>query len=838
MKNISYNIQNIKEYNYSQSNCCNHTSSILIISNNDLYNLKVSIESIRKFTNNDYTEIIVIDNNSNEENQIWLNNQDDLIVLYNNEKLDYQNCYNKGLEVSKGDNIVLLDSGILATPRLLESLDEALYSDDNIGIVMPSLSDFESDSTIGKLEYANLYNHENKKMWDYCSKISTYCCMMKKDTFYKIKDIDSYLESDQVSNLFDIILCRNTIVFQIFDDKDKYTAEKSDENIINYQMINLISNSRNEKFNVLYIGSNIKETILYIKNIYRESKVYGVEINTNLANTHNRFTKVEDVNNLSLCYDNQFFDYVFIENAIEKTIYPKKLLEKLSTLLKPEGKLISVIANLMYVDVLYDLINGNFTYQDSGILNKENLRFYTVNEINNILSECNFSVISTYKTTNLFDNDTIEKAKTLTSLSAAHLIEQYITFDYIVVSQKNIDEEIKLKNLIYKCKDYIDYLFEKDNLNSYYEENLDEGFEYEKGDSKIIAYYLPQYHNDENNNIWWGRGATEWDNVTRALPQYLKHYQPRFPKDMGFYNLELKDNLKRQIELAKHGGIYGFAIYYYNLSNGLKVLRKPLDIILDDKDLDIPFCIYWGNHDWTKKYQSDNSEVLALQFRSCKEYKETIHDMQKYLKDDRYIKINGKKLIMIHCSLDVPNSNEVFNYWRDYCKENGLGEIYIMASKDVKSNDLNYYKLLGYDGVNEFNPNSEISKYNKINSEVEFIRDYYGYIFDAVDYVENKKYFDDEFRSIYKCIIPDWDNTPRKSNRGWIFKGASPKLYYKWLVDIMKYNKINPNIEDDIVFINAWNEWGEGAVLEPCSKYGYSYLNSTKKAIEDVRKSF
>lgn len=838
MKNISYDIQDIKEYKYSQSNSINHTSSILIISNNDLYDLKVSIESIRKFTNNDYTEIIVIDNNSNEENQIWLNNQDDLIVLNNDEELDYYKYYIKGLEASKGDNIIIIDSGILVTPRLIENLSKALYSNDNIGIVMPLLSDFKSDSTIEKLEYANLYNKENNKLWDYSAKICNYCCMMKRDTFFKIKNIDNYLDSDLISNRFDIILCRDTVVFHIFDNNHKYKVRTLDISSPNQALVNLISSSRYEGFNVLYIGSNIKETVYHIKNIYRKSNVYAIETNIEFINSHNRFTKVESVNNLSLCYDDQFFDYILIENALEKTTYPTKLLEKVSRVLKPEGKLIALIANMMHVDVLDDLIHGNFTYQDSGTLNKENLRFFTISEIYNMLTECNYSLLSTHKSTNMLSGDKLEKAKTLASISSISLLEQYVTLDYIIVSQKNIDEEIKLKNLIYKCKDYIDYLFEKNDLNSYYEENLEEEFEYEEGDSKIIAYYLPQYHNDENNNIWWGRGATEWDNVTRALPQYLNHYQPRLPRDMGFYDLELIDNLKRQIELAKNGGIYGFAIYYYNLSNGLKVLRKPLDIIFDNKDLNIPFCIYWGNHDWTKKYQSDNTEVLALQFNTCKEYKDTIHDIQKYLKDDRYIKINGKKLIMIHCSLDVPNSKEVFSYWRNYCKDNGLGEIYIMATKDAKCNDLNYYKLLGYDGVNEFNPNSEINKYIRVNNEVEFIKEYYGYVFDAVDYIENKRYLDGEFRSIYKCVMPDWDNTPRKSDRGWIFKGSSPKLYYKWLVDIMKYNKINPNLDDDIVFINAWNEWGEGAVLEPCSKYGYSYLNSTQRAIKDVRKNF
>ncbi|CAM3335637.1 MULTISPECIES: glycoside hydrolase family 99-like domain-containing protein [Saccharibacillus] len=355
----------------------------------------------------------------------------------------------------------------------------------------------------------------------------------------------------------------------------------------------------------------------------------------------------------------------------------------------------------------------------------------------------------------------------------------------------------------------------------------------ENQDSKIIAYYLTQFHPDKHNEIWWGKGVTEWDNVARAVPQYIGHYQPRLPGELGFYDLRLRENMERQIELAKMYGVYGFSFYYYWF-DGERLLEKPIEMFLEDKSLDFPFSLCWANENWTKRFDGTNSGILMEQPKTVDSYKNVIHDMIRFLKDPRYIEVQNKKVLTIYRPSLMPEPEIVIQYWREFCLKNGAGELYLIAVKEnMVETDL---LSLGYDALSEFHPGTLYTNSKNITPDLSYARtDFAGEIFDYKDLVENQKYFNYNYPKLYRAVMPMWDNTARRNNKGMIFHGATPALYKRWLKDVMLEEKERMDLDDELVFINAWNEWGEGTYLEPDKKYGYAYLQATKDAVEEMR---
>lgn len=367
----------------------------------------------------------------------------------------------------------------------------------------------------------------------------------------------------------------------------------------------------------------------------------------------------------------------------------------------------------------------------------------------------------------------------------------------------------------------------------HYKEITNKPYSRQKDDAKIIAYYLTQFHPDPHNEEWWGKGVTEWNNVVRAVPQFIEHYQPRIPGELGYYDLRIKDVMKRQVELAKMYGIYGFSFYYYWF-NGERLLEQPLEMFLENKDIEFPFSLCWANENWTKRYDGTNSDILMEQPTTVESYKNVIHDMIRFLKDDRYISIQGKKVITVYRPSLMPKVKEVLNYWREVVRKENLGELYIIA---VKENMIELDWLSeGYDALSEFHPGTLYKECNKINDQLTYIRkDFSGEVFSYPDIVERKKYFNYTYKKLYRAVMPMWDNTARRNNKGMIFHQANPELYKEWLKDVIEENVEKHNVDENIVFINAWNEWGEGAYIEPDRFYGYAYLNATKEAVEECR---
>ncbi len=358
-------------------------------------------------------------------------------------------------------------------------------------------------------------------------------------------------------------------------------------------------------------------------------------------------------------------------------------------------------------------------------------------------------------------------------------------------------------------------------------------YERQPDDPLLLAYYLPQFHPTPENDEWWGKGVTEWHNVSRAVPQFVGHYQPRLPAELGQYDLRIVENIARQAELARSHGVYGFAYYFYWF-DGRRLLDKPLDLFLNNPQIDYPFCLCWANESWTRRFDGTSGEVIMYQNESVESYKAFIESVKPYMQDKRYIRVDGRPLLIVYRPSFVPNPPEVLAHWREVCQHAGLGNPYVIA---VKENTFDGDLLaLGFDAQSEFHPGTVFRYCNNITAQLPFVReDFRGLVLDYVDLVKNKKYFNFQARKLHRAVMPMWDNTPRRNNTAMIYHGASPALYKEWLADILRETRSNPELDSPFVFLNAWNEWGESAYLEPDRRYGYAFLRATREAIDETR---
>ena len=320
---------------------------------------------------------------------------------------------------------------------------------------------------------------------------------------------------------------------------------------------------------------------------------------------------------------------------------------------------------------------------------------------------------------------------------------------------------------------------------------------------KVIAFYLPQFHNIPENNEWWGDGFTEWTNVKKAKPLYLGHEQPRIPKDSNYYNL-LDDNVKIwQANLAKEYGIYGFCYYHYWF-DGHMLLEKPMEQMLKNKEIDIPFCICWANEPWTRAWVGETKTLIPQRYGNKKEWKEHFDYLLKFFKDNRYIKDKeGKPLFVIYRPEIIEPLNNMLDYWNELAKENGLPGIsfaYQQLNFDLNKNkDESRFKY-----NIEFQP--AYAFYDITSNKFKLLRKLKRFIADKFEKCTGKDIrqvgrgtkitgfnrisYDDAWKAILnrkpkndKCIpgaFVDWDNTPRHGERGRIYFGANPEKFEKY----------------------------------------------------------
>ncbi|WP_045761017.1 glycosyltransferase WbsX family protein [Xanthomonas albilineans] len=344
---------------------------------------------------------------------------------------------------------------------------------------------------------------------------------------------------------------------------------------------------------------------------------------------------------------------------------------------------------------------------------------------------------------------------------------------------------------------------------------------------KAIAFYLPQYHPVAENSEWWGPGFTEWTNVAKGLPNFVGHYQPHIPRELGFYDLRLVDNMRAQAELANLYGIHGFCFYYYWF-DGRRILELPLDNYLKS-DIDFPFCICWANENWTRTWDGLEKDVLLQQKHGDDQDRRFLEDILPLLSDHRAIRVDGKPILLVYRADLFPDSKETTKRWREVAREHGIGEIHLVA--------VQFYGIVdpyewGYDAAVEFPPHTFIGADNSFTQHVDFINsEFRGGLVDYRKVIAQSIGRSKPGFRWYRGIVPSWDNTARRQHTSHICVESSPRLYAYWLRKLVEYTRVHNAPEDQIIFINAWNEWGEGCHLEPDLKHGLAYLEATYEAL-------
>jgi lipopolysaccharide biosynthesis protein len=348
---------------------------------------------------------------------------------------------------------------------------------------------------------------------------------------------------------------------------------------------------------------------------------------------------------------------------------------------------------------------------------------------------------------------------------------------------------------------------------------------------KLIAYYLPQFHPIPENDKWWGKGFTEWTNVTKAKPLFEGHYQPRFPADLGYYDLRLPEARIAQADLAQKYGIDGFCYWHYWFK-GRRLLERPFNDMFNSNVPDYPFCIGWANESWTRTWEGDEKEILIKQEYSHED--DIIHArwLANVFSDHRYLTFNSRPILVIYRAPALPDAKRTIETIKAECTKMGLKEPYVIGR------DTHYFGVdmrdYGCD-ITESTPNFgmlyQIKQQNQPRLNTLIKRIFGANPPNVFDYTEACELMDKnrpDFLNI-PTVLAGWDNTARREERALILNNANPDSFRKILSSNIS-KVLNAVNQPGIVFINAWNEWAEGMYLEPDQKWGHGFLEAVLAA--------
>lgn len=348
--------------------------------------------------------------------------------------------------------------------------------------------------------------------------------------------------------------------------------------------------------------------------------------------------------------------------------------------------------------------------------------------------------------------------------------------------------------------------------------------------ARAIAFYLPQYHPIKANDEFWGKGFTEWTNVTKAKPLFKGHIQPKLPADLGFYDLRVPEIREQQADLARQHGIEAFCYWHYWFGNGERALESVFEEVLKSNKPDFPFCLGWANESWTGRWHGLNDQILFKQtYPGEKDYEDHFYSVLRAFKDPRYVKVNNKPVFLIYRPFNLPDINQFVGLWNDLAKKEHLDGIYFLGHFG-EENPMKY----GCSGTMDSTIVDHLWKYKLpfYNRVINKMRSSENKLPVLIDY---KSFVADKLKMQYKpyevpMVISNWDNTPRSGNKGVVFMNENVNDYYLWLCDTAE--KIsNKKMDERLIFLKSWNEWAEGNYLEPDVHNGMKYLKATKKAL-------
>lgn len=393
--------------------------------------------------------------------------------------------------------------------------------------------------------------------------------------------------------------------------------------------------------------------------------------------------------------------------------------------------------------------------------------------------------------------------------------------------------------------------------------------------ARVIAFYLPQFHPTPENDKFWGKGFTEWTNTAKAKPLFRGHHQPHIPADLGFYDLRMPEIREMQAELAREAGVEGFCYWHYWFGNGKQFLQKIFDEVVESGKPDFPFCVGWANHSWNNKNWvntptfSKDYYIAEQTYPGREDHEAHFYSLLKAFKDPRYIKVDGKLLFYIFAPFDIPDIKGFIEQWQQLAKKEGLLGFHFVALQESgqyatldvtwKTLKMNWRKKkmslfisakdkmeqvldLGFDGVNSRGIN--IAQYRCDKKWFPYLKTLFrrGCI-RLFDWAPVRKYdyrkicmnlFTEEDRrdNIYPTIIPNWDRSPRAGNRAIIWYKYNPTDFKKQVQKALSLIQHKP-YEHRILFLMAWNEWGEGNYMEPDLEFGHGYIDALKEALSE-----
>jgi lipopolysaccharide biosynthesis protein len=372
--------------------------------------------------------------------------------------------------------------------------------------------------------------------------------------------------------------------------------------------------------------------------------------------------------------------------------------------------------------------------------------------------------------------------------------------------------------------------------------------------ARLIAYYLPQYHVIPENKAWWGEQFTDWLNVKRARPLFEGHYQPRVPLNQNYYDLRNPETIYWQTELARTYGLSGFCHYHYWF-DGRQLLEAPTNFVIANKDIDFPFCLAWINASWARRWNGDSSGNPTLLRQTYSPNRGSWMTHFEYLfnawSDARHVTVDGKPVFLIYNPHTIPRAAEMLELWREEAVARGLRGLHLVAMQRFEF--LNRSVLAHYDATVDLQPGAAMfipRRGDAMSSAVvreRFLRGLPDSVHEILRRIRFR--FDSKLRfhdyeslwrralldqpgtiPVYPGGFVDWDNSPRYGHGARIVRGASPEAFGQWLGEMVNSLADRP-LDSRLVFLNAWNEWAEGAYLEPDERYGFAYLEALRDAV-------
>lgn len=347
--------------------------------------------------------------------------------------------------------------------------------------------------------------------------------------------------------------------------------------------------------------------------------------------------------------------------------------------------------------------------------------------------------------------------------------------------------------------------------------------------ARLIAFYLPQFHPIPENDEWWGKGFTEWTNVTKAKPLFRGHHQPNLPADLGFYDLRVPEVREAQAQLAREHGIEGFCYWHYWFGNGKQLLERPFNEVLKSGKPDFPFCLGWANESWTGIWHGAAHRILIQQtYPNEQDEKRHFFEILGAFQDPRYIRVENKPLFVVYRPEELPSPQRFTHLWNELASKSGLPGIYFLGifgnPPRVQPQDF------GFDGKTGHFPGAIFARLKRPFPT--FMKKLTGAParFYYKDYINEARTIFKENPEMYPCVVPNWDNTPRSAENGVVLLENEPKLFSIHLKDALQTVSDLP-FDRKIVFLKSWNEWAEGNYLEPDQIYGKAYLEEIKAAI-------